>query len=358
MHLQRPHRDHDDRSLRLQARHAALDVEELLGAQVRAEARFRHHQVCKRETHAGRGDRVAPVRDVAEGPPVHERRSPLQRLHEVRVQRVLEEQRHGALRLQITGAHRFLVGGEPHDDPAESGLQILEPGGQGQDRHHFGARDDDVPLLARRPGVQPPQPDDDVAQGAVVHVDGARPDDAAHVQAQRIAVVQVRIEHRRQQVMRARDRMEVAGEMEVDVLHRHHLRVPPARRAALNAEHRPEARLPDTEDRVLAEALQGLRQPHRHRRLALSRRRGVDAGDEDETPLRRAALQHGQPDLRLVLPVQLEIVVGQAQIGGNVGDGAQFRTLRDLDVGRDLEGAGHVTGCSSSADERRAPNAR
>ncbi len=289
------------------------------------------------------------MRDVAEGSAVHQRRPAFQGLHEVRAQRVLEQQRHGALRLQVTGAHRSLVGGEPHDDAAESGLKILEPGGQGQDRHHLGARDDDVPLLARGPGVQPAQSDDDVAQGAVVHIDGARPGDATHVQAQRIAVVQMGVEHRRQQVVRAGDRVEVTREMQVDVLHRHDLRIAAPRRPTLDPEHRPETRLADAEDRVLAEALQRLRQSDGHRRLALARRRGVDAGDEHETPLRRAALQRGQPDLRLVPPVQLELVVGQPQLGGDVRDGAQLRALRDFDVGRQLHGGGH---------ESRAPNAR
>ena len=84
-----------------------------------------------------------------------------------------------------------------------------------------------------------------IAQRAIVHVDRARPRDAARIDAERVALVQVIVEHRREQRVRARDRVEVAGEMEIDVLHRNDLRVAAARRAALHAEHRAEARLAD-----------------------------------------------------------------------------------------------------------------
>ena len=84
--------------------------------------------------------------------------------------------------------------------------------------------------------------DRDVAQRAVVHVDDALPRDAPHVDAERVAVVDVVVDQRGEQVVGDADRVEVAGEMEVDVLHRHHLRVAAAGRAALHPEHRARAR--------------------------------------------------------------------------------------------------------------------
>ena len=87
------------------------------------------------------------------------------------------------------------------------------------------------------------QAEHDVAERAVVHVEHALPHDAAGVEAQRVALKDVVVEHRGQQVVRGRDRVEVAGEVEVDVLHRHHLRMPAAGGAALHAEARAERRL-------------------------------------------------------------------------------------------------------------------
>jgi hypothetical protein len=45
------------------------------------------------------------------------------------------------------------------------------------------------------------------------------------------------VDQRGEQVVGDADRVEVAGEVEVDVRHRHHLRESSARRAALHPEH-------------------------------------------------------------------------------------------------------------------------
>ena len=56
-------------------------------------------------------------------------------------------------------------------------------------------------------------------------------------------VEDVGVDERREQVVGGRDRVDVAGEVEVDVLHGHDLGVPAAGRAALHAEDRAERRL-------------------------------------------------------------------------------------------------------------------
>ncbi|MNC93586.1 hypothetical protein D3C83_102490 [compost metagenome] len=48
------------------------------------------------------------------------------------------------------------------------------------------------------------------------------------------------VEHRGKQVVRRADRVKVAGEVQVDLVHRDDLRVPAARGTSLDAEHRPE----------------------------------------------------------------------------------------------------------------------
>ena len=76
-----------------------------------------------------------------------------------------------------------------------------------------------------------------------------------------------------EQVVGERDGVEVAGEMEVDVLHRHDLRVAAAGRAALHAEHRPERRLAQADHRLLADLVERVAEADRGRGLALARRR-------------------------------------------------------------------------------------
>jgi hypothetical protein len=145
--------------------------------------------------------------------------------------------------------------------------------------------------------------------------------------------VQVVVHHRREQRMRARDGVEIPGEVEVDVLHRHHLRVSAAGGAALHAEHRAEARLADAEHRLLAEPSERLRHAHGDGALSLSGGRGIDPGHEHE-PSADGPRSRLEGDLCFVLAVKVQVVDSEPELGGHVGDGARLRALGDLDVAR------------------------
>jgi hypothetical protein len=81
----------DDGGSRLQARLAALDVEELLGAEIGAETGFGDDIVGQLQRRRGGHHRVAAMGDVGERAAMHEGRVVFQRLHQVRLHRVLEQ---------------------------------------------------------------------------------------------------------------------------------------------------------------------------------------------------------------------------------------------------------------------------
>ena len=141
VHLQGADRRDDDGGRRLQPGLAALDVEEFLGAEVGAEAGFGHHVIGKLQRRLGRDHRVAAMRDVGERAAVDEGRVVLQRLHEVRLHRVLEQHRHGAVGLEVARADRLLVARVADDDVAEALLEVLQIVGTGRGS----------PSLPRRP---------------------------------------------------------------------------------------------------------------------------------------------------------------------------------------------------------------
>ena len=270
----------------LEAGLAALDVEELLAAQIGAEARFGHHIVRQLQRRRRGQHRIAAVRDVGERPAMNERRRAFERLHQVGGERVLEERGHGALRLQIAGADRLLVARVADDDAAEAPPQIVEIGSEAEDGHHFRGDRDVEAVFARVAVGGAAERVDDLAQRAVVHVQHAAPGDAALIDRERVAPVDVVVEQGRQQVVGRRDGVEVAGEVEVDVLHRHHLRVAAAGRAALHAEGGPERRFAQAQHRFLADLIQGIGQPDRGRRLAFAGRRRRDRRDQDQLAVR------------------------------------------------------------------------
>ena len=66
-----------------------------------------------------------------------------------------------------------------------------------------------------------------MAQLTVVHIDDALPSDAFNVDAKLVALLNMVVEHGGQQVVGSTDGMEVAGKVQVDILHGDHLSQPP-----------------------------------------------------------------------------------------------------------------------------------
>ncbi len=173
----------------------------------------------------------------------------------------------------------------------------------------------------------------DVAQLAVVHVHHALPRDLAHVDAQLVSVVDVRVQQGRQQVVGRADGVEVAREVQVDVLHGDDLGVPAAGRTAPEAEHGAERRLAQRHDHVLALLRQRVGQAHRRGSLALTGRRGVDGGDQDELArLVLHVLEQVVVHLRLVGAVHLQVRFRHARLLGDGADRLRLRCLGNFDV--------------------------
>ena len=125
-----------------------------------------------------------------------------------------------------------------------------------------------------------------------------------------VAVEDARVEHRGEQVVRRADRMDVAREVEVHVLHRHDLRVAGAGRAALDAEDGAERGLAQAEDGERPMCAEPLRERDGGRRLALAGLRRRDRRDVDQLRVGAVGepLEHAEVDLRLVAAVRLDLV--------------------------------------------------
>ena len=201
------------------------------------------------------------------------------------------EHGHGAVGFQVARVDGALVAAVGDDDVAEALLQILEVGREAEDRHDLGGDGDVEAGFARKAVGDAAERADDLAQRPVVHVHDAPPRDAARVDAELVAPVDVVVDQRREQVVRGGDGVEIAGEVEVHVLHRDDLREPAAGRAALHAEVRAERRLADADDGALADAVQAVAETDGRRRLAFAGGRRIDGGDEDQLAVLAAALR-------------------------------------------------------------------
>src|SRR5262249_34001191 len=178
----------------------ALDVEELLPAEVEPEPGLGDDVVGITQRQARRQDAVTAVRDVAEGAAVHEGRHPFHGLHQVRLERVFEDDGHGVRRLYLAGGYRFFFAGETDNDTRQAPDQIGRAAGQGENRHHLGGGGDVEAFLTRHAHEPPAQADDDLPQGTVVHVHDPAPADLPHIEIDR-AVEQGVVQHSGQQVV-------------------------------------------------------------------------------------------------------------------------------------------------------------
>src|SRR5690606_39668505 len=100
----------------------------------------------------------------------------------------------------IAREYRRLVKAVADDDVAEALFQIMQIAREAEDRHDFGG-DGDVEAGLARKAVAVPQTRNDVAQRTVVHVHHAAPGDAARVDAEAIAPVDVVVDQGREKIM-------------------------------------------------------------------------------------------------------------------------------------------------------------
>jgi hypothetical protein len=184
-------------------------------------------------------------------------------------------------------------------DPAEPLAHVIQARGKRQDRHDL-RRHGYVETGLARPAVRlVSQPRDNVAQGAVVHVHHPPPGDRIRVDVQpleahsrhglvgeRVLVHDARVHGRGQKVVRDGDRVDVAGQMQVELLHRYDLTVTPAGGSPLYAEGRAHGRLTDAEEDVLAYDPHRLGETDGGGRLALPQRRRRDGGDVNVLAIR------------------------------------------------------------------------
>ncbi|GJE30649.1 hypothetical protein LDDCCGHA_0818 [Methylobacterium oxalidis] len=263
-----------------------------------------------------------------------EGRVALQGLHEVGLQRVLEEHGHRARGLHVLEGDELAVAGLGDDDAAEALLEILEVLGEAEHRHHLGGHRDVEAVLAREAVGDAAERLVDGAQRPVVHVDHAAPEDAPHVDVELVRPVDVVVDQRGGQRVRRGDGVEVAGEVQVDLLHRHDLRLAAARSTPLHAEAGAERGLAQADHGLLADAVQRVAEADRRRRLAFAGRRRADRGHEDELALGPAlqARDVAVVDLGDVLAVIVERVLRDAELLGDLGDRLQGRRAGDLDV--------------------------
>src|SRR5699024_1686498 len=229
----------------------------------------------------GGDEAVAAVRDVGEGATVDERRGAAEGLHEVGVQRVAQQGGERALDRKVAYGDRPATISLADHDVGELSLQISQVRGEAEDRHHLAGGGDVEARFSRGAVGRTTEPGDDGTQAAVVDVHATAPGDPARVDAELVALLDVVVDEGSEGVVCGGEGVHVAGEVEVDVLHRDDLRVAAAGRATLDAHDWALGRFADRDDGVLPGGAQGVSQADKGGGLAFARGGGGHGCHED-----------------------------------------------------------------------------
>ncbi|CAB4798185.1 unannotated protein [freshwater metagenome] len=332
--LEGAHCGHNNGGIGSQARGAALDIEETLSAHVGAEACLGDEVVAAADTDLVGDDAAVAVGDVAEWASVYEHRSAFERLHQVGLERIAHDRRHGACTLQGFCSDRLARWGVANNNATEALAHVFERRAQSKDGHHFGGGSDVESGLAGDAIFGRAEADDDVAQRALIDVEHSSPRDVVEVEVEFVALVEVVVEHGREHVVRRGDGVEVAGEVQVEQLHWDDLAVAAAGRATLDAERWSHRRLANRNDALLADVLEGLTESHGGGGLSFAERRWRDGRNHHVLCFGAIGqlLHCRQLDLGQAVAVGLDQVRPDAHLGSDVEQRLQRSSLGDFKI--------------------------
>src|SRR5262249_24056246 len=153
--------------------------------------------------------------------------------------------------------------------------------------------------------------------------------------SKQIAPINMVVGERCEKVVCNTDRVEIAGEMQIDVFHRHDLRIAAACGAALHAEARPETRLSETDDGRLADAVEGVAESDRRGRLALAGRGRRHCRNQDQLGVRPRwnLVQVVERDFGFEMAIEKKIAEIDAELPmAYLRNRQHVSFLRDLDI--------------------------
>ena len=138
----------------------------------------------------------------------------------------------------------------------------------------------------------------------------------------------------RKQVVGRSDGVSVAGEMKVEILHRHNLRVSTSGRTALDAEGWPLRRLANACEDLLADLVQTLADADCGYRFPFAERGGGDGSHINVLGVGEIldSFQNVEMNLGLVLAVQVQVIFCEAHVLGDLHNGPQFGCLGNLNI--------------------------
>ena len=174
-----------------------------------------------------------------------------------------------------------------------------------------------------------------MAQGAVVEVEDAFPDHAAHVDIEGVALLDMVVDDGGEQVVCCGDGMEVSGKVQVDVFHGHDLCITAASSTALEAKTGAKGGFAQGYGNLFALLMEGIGKAYAGGRLAFASRGRIDGRHQHQFAVGLVfnPLEGIQRDFGFVLAIEFEFVFGDVEFLRDTANVLHLCALRDFHIG-------------------------
>ena len=126
---------------------------------------------------------------IGKGAPVDERRIIFKRLHQVWHEGISQENRHGAISIQLLRCDGITFAIVADDNFPKPVLQILQIRGQAKDCHHLRGDGNVKSILAGKSIRDSPGGHNNIPERPIIHINNPSPTNPPHVDIQLVSVV-------------------------------------------------------------------------------------------------------------------------------------------------------------------------
>ena len=256
-------------------------------------------------------------------------------LHEVGLYSVLKERGHSAVSLKVAAVYGLVVVCVSHEYISKSFLEVGERLSKAENSHYLTCYGDHKVILPRNAVYLRAKTYGDISQRAVIGVGNSGEEYSSLVDPKLVTLLKMIVYYSAKQIVCRGYSVEVAREMEIDIVHRNDLRVSAARSAALNSENRAERGLSERDDGILADLVHSHSKTYGGRGLSLACGGGVYSGNEDKLTVRLVLCSREKIVVYfcLVFSVELKLVCLNVKLCGDLGYGKHFCFCSNLNIG-------------------------
>ena len=324
MHLQRLEGNNENGEVWLQTCLAAFDVIEFLCTEICTESCLCNGIVAILKSSSSSHDRIAAMSNVGKRTAMNKCRCSLCCLNQIWLQSIEKESNDTATYTHILYGKWLVILGDAQEDIIDTATKIFDACCETHDSHNLRSRSDIETCLCLD-AILIADTGDDAAETTVVYVHHAAPENLLQLESLCLVLETVVVQEGSNHVVGLCNGMEIASEMEINLIHRQNLGVTATCSTTLHAEARTQRWFAKSHYSLLANLLHTQGETYGYGGLAITSLGRTDSGNEDEMMvLKLVSVNSVRSNLSDVTAVVLYLVFVNSKFCCHFIDRAQF----------------------------------